>query len=75
MSIIPINNSNKNINLDFSDLEEWRKKRIDFIIELLRDGDDENNTHKNGKRHRSTSTSDINMNNPEVRKNLEIRPT
>ena len=50
MSIIPINNSNKNINLDFSDLEEWRKKRIDFIIELLRDGDDENNTHKKWKK-------------------------
>ena len=68
MSIIPINNSNNNINLDFSDLEDWRKKRIDFIIELLRDGDGDNNTHKNGKRHRSTSTSDINMNNPRSKK-------
>ena len=68
MSIIPINNSNKNNNLDFSHLEEWRKKRIDLIIELLRDGDNENNTHKNGKRHRSTSTSDINMNNPRSKK-------
>ena len=68
LSIIPINNSNKNNNLDFSDLEDWRKKRIDFIIELLRDGDDNNNTHKNGKRHRSTSTSDINMNNPRSKK-------
>ena len=68
LSIIPINNTDKNDNPDFFDLEEWKKKRFDFILELLRNGDDENNTHKNGKRHRSTSTSDINMNNPRSKK-------
>ena len=32
MSIIPINNSNKNNNLDFSHLEEWRRKGDNYRI-------------------------------------------
>ena len=34
LSIIPINNTNKNDNPDFFDLEEWKKKRFDFLSGL-----------------------------------------
>lgn len=66
MSLIPLDNSNNTRNnLDFSNLEDWRKKRIDYIINLLREGSekyDDKDSYKNGKRHRSSSTNDINMN-------------
>ena len=74
MSLIPLNNNRRSTNnLDFSGLEEWRKRRLDFIINLLREGsknndDNDDNTQKNGKRHRSSSTSDINMRNPRSKK-------
>ena len=69
MSLIPLDNTNNtDNNLDFSGLEEWRRRRIDFIINLLREGSDNNNSQKNTKRHRSSSTSDINMNNPRSKK-------
>jgi len=76
MSLIPLDNSINSINnLDFSNLEEWRKKRIDFIINLLREGsknnDDDKDSYKNGKRHRSSSTNDINMNPRRKKKNRD----
>lgn len=77
MSLISTQNTyNPSENLDFSALDEWRKKRLDFIIDLLREGKDNNdnnsenssNSDKKGKRHRSSSTNDINMRNPRSKK-------
>lgn len=65
LSIVPISNTvDFSNNLYFSSLDEWEEKKLQFILDLLRDTSDLPKT--NLKRHRNNNTNDnsINMHNP-----------